>query len=304
MIRPAVLTDDFSATNSLPEKSDIWVLTAYFNPVGYRSRYRNFQIFRRSLNAPLITVELSFNDSFELDPEDSTALIRRKSPDVMWQKERLLNIALSMVPEECRYVVWIDCDVVIRSPSWIRRVREQLNQHQMVQLYRKVAHVRKGTGKTTVERKEVLFEETSVVSYIRGRDPEKPDLELTRSRRQRGLCNGMAWAARRNLLNAHGFYDGSIAGGGDTAIASAAFGQMDAAIAYHGMNGDQIKYYLDWAAPFAKKDGFCMLSPDPKQQKPEQYAPCALPRKNCPDAKRAPAPGARADLCDRVETMS
>ena len=41
---------------------ELWGITCYFNPVGYKRRLQNYHVFRRHLTIPLITVELSYRD--------------------------------------------------------------------------------------------------------------------------------------------------------------------------------------------------------------------------------------------------
>ena len=57
--------------------------------------------------------------------------------------------------------------------------------------------------------------------------------------------NGLAWAARRELLDEAGFYDACIVGGGDLAMVSAAHGRFD--VATRSMSERQADHYLDWA---------------------------------------------------------
>lgn len=53
----------------------------------------------------------------------------------MWQKERLLNIALAALPGECDSVAWLDCDVIFDSNDWPERARQALKSFAIVQLY-------------------------------------------------------------------------------------------------------------------------------------------------------------------------
>ena len=48
-----------------------WAITCYFNPVGYRRRLENYHLFRQRLNVPLVTVELSFDERFQLSAGDA-----------------------------------------------------------------------------------------------------------------------------------------------------------------------------------------------------------------------------------------
>jgi hypothetical protein len=66
-----------------------------------------------------------------------------------------------------------------------------------------------------------------------------------------GTCaNGLAWAARRELLDQHGFFDACIIGGGDRAMASAAYHCFDELMKSHSMNKRQQDRYVGWAKPF------------------------------------------------------
>ena len=98
--------------------SDFWAITSYFNPAGYGSRRANYRHFRKHLGVPLVAVELSFDGNFELTEGDAEILIQLTGGDVMWQKERLLNLALEALPPECDKVMSIDCDVIFTDPDW------------------------------------------------------------------------------------------------------------------------------------------------------------------------------------------
>ena len=75
-------------------------------------------------------------------------------------------------------------------------------------------------------------------------------LRHTTSRGRDVPSKGMAWAASRDLVERHGFYDACIIGGGANALACAALGTYDYAIRPHQMNDRQREHYLAWAEPF------------------------------------------------------
>ena len=113
----------------------LWGITCYFNPAGYQNRLINYRLFRSRLNVPLVAVELSFTGEFELRADDAEILLQIAGGDVMWQKERLLNIALSALPRECDIVAWLDCDVIFASPTWADDARHALKDNLLVQLF-------------------------------------------------------------------------------------------------------------------------------------------------------------------------
>src|SRR5437868_14501260 len=107
--------------------SPLWAITSFFNPAGYQRRLRNFHQFRRHLGVPLLAVELTFGDARPaLSRGDADILVECSDGDVMWQKERLLNLAVERLPASCRYVAWIDCDLIFDNDDWPRATREAL----------------------------------------------------------------------------------------------------------------------------------------------------------------------------------
>ena len=113
----------------------MWAITSYFNPVGFRRRLSNYRVFRTNLAVPLVTVELSFNGRFELTDDDADILIQLSGGAVLWQKERLLNLALKAVPTEVEHIAWLDCDVMLKRKDWAAEAKKQLQDLNVVQLF-------------------------------------------------------------------------------------------------------------------------------------------------------------------------
>ena len=84
--------------------TDVWAIASFYNPVGYRRRLENYRVFRARLTVPLVTVELALGRDFALGAGDADILVQLRGGDVMWQKERLLNVALGAVPADCRKI--------------------------------------------------------------------------------------------------------------------------------------------------------------------------------------------------------
>src|SRR5689334_2939258 len=111
----------------------LWAITSYFNPVRYCNRRKNYGEFRRRLDLPLLTVELSFDLGFALGASDAEILIQSSGGDAMWQKERLLNIALEALPPACQKIVWLDCDIVFKRDDWIEAIDRGLDSVPLLQ---------------------------------------------------------------------------------------------------------------------------------------------------------------------------
>jgi hypothetical protein len=115
-----------------PRCASLWAITCYFNPVGYHRRLENYRIFRQRLKVPLVAVELSFDKKFQLASWDADILVELCSTTVLWQKERLLNVALRSLPGVCDKVAWLDCDILFENEDWVERASRALDEFALV----------------------------------------------------------------------------------------------------------------------------------------------------------------------------
>ena len=116
----------------------LWGVAAVFNPTGSSRRLANYRAFRRELQVPLVTVELAYGPDFELGTDDADIMLRLRGRDVLWQKERLLNLALRALPVECDSVAWLDADIVFERPDWPELALAELEHSTLVQPFRDV----------------------------------------------------------------------------------------------------------------------------------------------------------------------
>jgi len=227
-----------------------WAITSYFNPQRYHRRRANFRVFRERLSLPLVAVELSFDGQFDLRPSDAEVLVRRRGHDVLWQKERLLNLALEALPSSCEQVVWVDCDVVFQRDDWASEVSRQLQDVSLLQPFSQVYHLPPDAELDHLAANRPLFEQTSTTALIvAGHSPEGW-IGKGLGRSSLSPAPGLAWAARRELLEQHGLYDACVIGGGDTALISAAYGVFQQVINFHRLNDHQQSRYMAWAGRF------------------------------------------------------
>jgi hypothetical protein len=226
----------------------LWAITSYFNPAGYRNRLKNYRIFRQRLAVPLVTVEFSCGRGFELGEGDADVLVQIRGPDLLWQKERLLNLALRSLPAECDFVAWLDGDVVLTRTDWPQAASRMLEQHPLVQLFHERYNLPPDTLPEQANARHPAGH--AVAHQIRHRIVSPEAMGEVGSAHRLGIALGLAWAARRRLLETHGFYDAGVLGGGDRALACAAFGQLDGLLAPWCANPRQSAHFLDWARPF------------------------------------------------------
>ncbi len=231
----------------------LWAITSYFNPAGYESRLHNYRAFRSDLAPPLAVVELSLNGKFELCADDAEIVVQIAGGDVMWQKERLLNIALNSLPDDCDYVAWVDCDVIFTNRHWVEDAERALGksgEFGLIQLYRERCNLSRGAripleGNGGYDSTSVSVGYKIAMGEAHEYDFSQSDAPLTLN-----STAGLAWGARRELLQAHGLYDACILGSGDRAILCAALGIFESGMNAVAMRGRQIEHYLAWARPF------------------------------------------------------
>lgn len=232
----------------------LWVITSYYNPVGYRRRFENYHRFRAQLNHPLATAELSFDGKHRLGDGDADLLLHLHGGDVLWQKERLLNLLLERLPAECRVVAWVDCDLLFQRRDWSERAVAALDAAALVQPFHRAHHLAPDVADLvdgqTLRADGVLRVVESAASRIASGSSIESVLARATDRGRNAPTPGFAWVARRELVARHGFYDACIVGGGDTALACAAFGAFEQVIRLHDMNRQQRARYLAWAEPF------------------------------------------------------
>ena len=221
----------------------LWALTSYYNPAHYARRLANYRRFRAALEVPLLTLELGFDGRFELTAGDADVLLQIGRGDVMWQKERLLNVGLGHLPRQASGVLGIDCDMIYAEAGWARRIERALATHTLVQAFSVVEHLGPSGA--------VLFAQPALAAQD---DPAAALAQVTQ-RVAGSAAPGHAWAYRRDFIDRHGFFDRCIVGGGDTAMAGAACAALPAVIALHGMNAAQAAHYRRWGQPLARALG-------------------------------------------------
>lgn len=227
----------------------MWAITSYFNPVGYQRRLSNYKIFQANLGVPLVTVELSFDGHFELTDDDADILIQLSGGAVLWQKERLLNLAVKAVPANVKNIAWLDCDVILERTDWIDEAKSQLIELHVVQLFSDAVDLDPEDREKASHHCNGHTSLPGVASLSNARD-------LLSLGRQEKLVSkvrfnpGLAWAANRTLLEEHGFYDAAIVGGGDSLMASAMYGRFEPLAERFLLDMTRYRHYLKWAVPF------------------------------------------------------
>jgi hypothetical protein len=238
----------------------LWAVTSYYNPAGYRRRKANYRLFREHLQLPLLTVEWSRDGRFELGPGDADVLVQLAGGDVMWQKERLLNLGVARLPAECTHVMWVDCDVIFGRlvPD---AVMAELERVPLVQPFKTdvnlgrlplealagagawrdapVVHERSGWG---FYHCDARARGVNAASYAPASDGMFAHAGSV----------GLAWAASREFLSDNPLPDTWILGGGDAAFIYAAQGRAQENPRLNRLSPAHARHYDDYAKRIGK----------------------------------------------------
>jgi hypothetical protein len=227
------------------QASNIWAITAYYNPFHLQSRLTNYKIFRSQLALPLLTIEQAFAQESDLTSADADILLRVDEGALLWQKERLLNHALTLLPDEAQIVVWLDCDLVFGQAAWFYHLPHLLRQYRLVHCFSDIVDLDKqATVEFYAQAKRLTDEPELSVRSISSAKHTEAEYHL------HGVSPGGAWAARRDFIQRFGLYDAMVCGGADRAFYCACFGQFEDALSIARLEGRRAEHYLRWANPF------------------------------------------------------
>jgi len=221
--------DNPGKTPEFPEKlpGTFWGITVFFNPAGYKNKIENYKKFRVSSKKQglnLLCVELVFGGrDFELKKEDADILIQLSGGSVLWQKERLLNIGLENLPDDCDKFAWLDCDIIFENNNWIKNVSRLLEKYIVVQPFSFCVRLPengsiKDFGLLPFGSKE--NQKSCGSAYVMS----NPEIRKKIPEYLEYGHPGFAWAARRKIFDEFNFYDKNILGFSDNMMVYAFYG--------------------------------------------------------------------------------
>lgn len=238
-IIPGVTIQEYTRTKEL------WVITTYFNPCKYVSRRTTFDRFAQTMRVSginLLVVECVFGDQ-EYELPESLDVVRLRCNSLLWQKERLLNIAASWLPSSCTSIAWIDCDVVFDNPNWPVDTVRLLRTHKVVQLFETAVRLKKG---------DVIGHTADIVSSYGAIAPHNRKL-ISCGRYDSHGHTGYAWAARREVFSEIGLYEHAVTGSADHYMAHAIYGIYGFCVEHSLQNNPSGVIHLkEWGARFVE----------------------------------------------------
>jgi len=178
------------------------IITTHFNPWSRQRLRDTYAQWAEQLGHPHVCYELAFGE-----PEiPGSVVVRGEWENVLWQKERLLNLAVSRLPADVQFVAWVDHDLVFANPDWLDIGCDMIRRGvDAVQLFDAV---------------DFLDPAGQVIRRNRG--------SVAAMRTSGDVANsspGGAWIASRAWLDQiGGIYDRNICGGGDATFLHAVAG--------------------------------------------------------------------------------
>jgi len=210
------------------------VVAVISNPCRFKSRYQLYREFeQRMLANPLVrltTVELAYGER----PHEVTDSrhIQLRTEHELWHKENLINIGISRLPSDAKYVAWIDADISFVRDDWAEETIHQLQHHQVIQLFSHAIDL-------GPERETLHVHRSFMYCYHE---------KMSGSKTYCHWHPGYAWAARRETLNQlGGLMDHAILGSGDHQMATALIGKGKGSI-HHGVTDTYKARCAAWEA--------------------------------------------------------
>lgn len=203
----------------------LFVVTVLFNPFDFnshRKKYNDFEQYMKWCGVHLTTVEIAFgNRPFEHTHELNPDHIQLRTDDVLWHKERALNVGIQHVMKRypnAKYIGWFDDDVRFANPNWVDDTIKALHHYCVIQPFGQACNLNPKFESQWVCEGRIKY-------FIQKRgfhqNPPRP-LQYTA-----GGHPGLAWAARRETLEQlGGLIDMGVTGSGDTYMANALMGDV------------------------------------------------------------------------------
>lgn len=195
------------------------VVAVYANPIRWKSRYRLFEDFERHMmdsGVRLTTIECAHGERpFELAEDPRVNRVRVRAQTLLWNKENLINLAIARLPEDWKYLAWVDADIRFRKEGWAAETVQALQQYDIVQPWSDCYDLGPDDDHLAAHR-----------SFCRLWHEGKPIVPAG----QLGYAfahPGYAWAVRRQTLDfVGGLIETAILGAGDHHMALALIGRV------------------------------------------------------------------------------
>lgn len=171
--------------------------------------------------------------------------------DLLWHKERLLQLGVEQLPDRYDAVMWLDADVLFDQPEIRERIEQTLQEYPVLQPYDETrfldASGRPENGPIDVRdanRPDLGRWLTAIPGYfdrsIAARNAERQPGEAVEPGHP-----GLAWAMRRDWWHEVGLYQHHMGGSGDETLAQGCLWDVDAGTCRR-YSAAQLPHVLAW----------------------------------------------------------
>lgn len=247
-------------------RQPLYVISPVFNPQRYRTRWKLYMDFCKYVlsqnEAILITIECSFGERehvFKESISDRHFIIHTHSSQEIWLKENLINLAISRIPSDAKYIAWVDADITFARPDWVGETIQKLQHYDYVQMFSE-AH-------DMTHNFEVLTTHKSFMWCYKNLGIKSLYNQKNKSIKAKGMKSsgdghywhpGYAHACRIDLINkVGGLIDWGILGGGDTFMCYALIGELRARNMPNSLGPSGVLWLGEWerrAEQFIKRN--------------------------------------------------
>ena len=197
-------------------------VTCLFNSGDGRrlANYHEFAADLCALGIDLWTVEAIFpGQQFALSAGPRVFQYECGPDQVLWQKERLLNLAVARLPADVDQVCWLDADVLFDCLELSREIEHSLRARPVIQLWEYAVLL--GPDRMVQPWPRGVTRAQSLAAYHRDRRSLGKPVALAPGRAHPGF----AWAMRRETWDAlGGLYEADLSGIADGVMAAAWLG--------------------------------------------------------------------------------
>ena len=197
----------------------LYVVLPYFNFCEYKRRQTLFiQFIRRIQTIPgiqiIISEAISNKGSLPRLPGIYRHL-RFSTQDNIWLKENLINLATRALPDNWKYVSWIDADITFLNDEWVQDTIAELQTFDIVQMFHTCVNLGPHGESLKIDKS---------FGYMH----EKSGTEYSKTDKYGFWHPGYAWACTRKAWEQmHGLLDWAILGSGDRHMALAWIGKVE-----------------------------------------------------------------------------
>ena len=254
---------------------DFYVIAVINNPARYARRPQLFKEFMSRMagyGVNLFVVETAFGErDFQVTDAANPRHIRLQSDSELWHKENMINIGISRLPADWKYVAWIDGDIDFVRADWAIETVHELQHHDFVQLFSDAIDMGPNHEVLTVFKSFAYCYCNKLPPKIAGKQYRKAEdydhegfsheggsLQSIKTKDTKNYSAhntwhpGYAWAATRQAITAvGGLIDFAILGSADFHMATAIIGNAAESLPPKA-NEEYKKMVLNWQARAAK----------------------------------------------------